>query len=546
MIAPLLAALLLQGQAAQASPHARYWQQEVRYHIHASLDDAAGVLAGTQRVSYSNRSPDTLTAIAFHLHLNAFRPGSRWADADSTERRRRFNDLREPDYGFNHVRNVRIMGTPVEPVWPYAPDSTIVRFVLPRPLAPGDSMMVDLEWDARPSTTPRRQGRRGRHLDFAHSYPKVVVYDRFGWNEQPLHPGGEFYGEFATYLVELDVARDQVMGATGVPLCGDPGWEGANRVPDRPIDYQRDYYPDAPRYLVAGADCVGAAEPPSRRAAESPARKRVVWYAEDVHHFALSLNPEYRYEGGRWGNVVIHVLYRPGDEAAWGTGIAVTRTATALEWLDGFFGPFAWPQITNLHRLDGGGTEFPMMMHNGSAGQGLIVHELGHNYTMGILANNEWREGWLDEGFTSFQTSLFFESQQPRLDTYSQSEPFLTGLDLDGRSEPASLVSDRYRDFNTYNLSIYARGEQFFHQLRYIVGDEKLRRIMRVFYERWRLKHVDETAFREVAEEVSGMHLATFFGQALHGTELVDYAVGAVKTARRLGGSGGDGVANQG
>jgi hypothetical protein len=541
MIAPLLAALLLQGQAAQASPHARYWQQEVRYDIRASLDDAAGVLAGTQRVSYTNRSPDTLSTFAFHLHLNAFRPGSRWADADSLERRRRFNDLRDPDHAFNHVRNVRIMGMPVEPIWPLAPDSTIVRFALPRPLAPGDSMVVDLEWDARPSTTPRRQGRRGRHLDFAHSYPKVVVYDRFGWNEQPLYPGGEFYGEFATYLVELDVPRDQVMGATGVPICGDPGWETANRAPDKPIMYQRDYYPDAPRYEAREQACVpGGAEPPSRQAAEPSDRKTVVWYAEDVHHFALSLNPEYRYEGGQWGNVVIHVLYRPGDEATWGTGIAVTRTAKALEWLDGFFGPFAWPQVTNVHRIEGGGTEFPMMMHNGSAGQGLIVHELGHNYTMGILANNEWREGWLDEGFTSFQSSLFAEAQQPGLDIYRQTEPFLTGLDLDGRSEPASLVSDRYRDFNTYGVSIYPRGEQFFHQLRYIVGEEKLRRIMRTFYERWRLKHVDETAFREVAEEVSGMNLGTFFGQALHGTGLVDYAVGKVQV-RRTGGQGGQG-----
>ena len=97
----------------------------------------------------------------------------------------------------------------------------------------------------------------------------------------------------------------------------------------------------------------------------------------------MSLNPEYRYEGGKWGKVAIHVLYQPGDEASWGTGIAVSRTATALEWLDGFFGPFAWPQITNVHRIEGGGTEFPMMIHDGSPSQGLIVHELGHNYMMG-------------------------------------------------------------------------------------------------------------------------------------------------------------------
>jgi hypothetical protein len=230
--------------------------------------------------------------------------------------------------------------------------------------------------------------------------------------------------------------------------------------------------------------------------------------------------------------VVIHVLYQPGDEQSWGRGIAVTRTAKALEWLDGFYGKFAWPQITNVHRIEGGGTEFPMMVHNGSAGQGLIVHEVGHNYVMGILANNEWREGWLDEGFSDFQEALFDEATQPGTDSYLETEPFLTGLDLDGQSEPASLPGEDYRDFTSYNISVYSRGAQFFHHLRYVVGDAVLRRIMRTFYDRWKLKHVDEAAFRAVAEEVSGMDLSGFFAEGLHSTALVDYAVGRVRTAK--------------
>ncbi|MEO8139807.1 MAG: M1 family metallopeptidase, partial [Gemmatimonadota bacterium] len=517
----MLIALFSLAAAVQAAPGANtpYWQQSVRYEIHASLNELTGVLSGTQRVVYVNHSPDALDRISFHLHLNAFRPGSRWADADSVERRRRFNDLKDPDFAFNHVRNVRIMGQPATAIYPYAPDSTIVRFLLPAVLAPGDSMVVDLDWDARPSTVPRRQGRRGRHFDFAQWYPKVVVYDKHGWAEHPLYPGGEFYGEFATYLVDLDVAEDQVLGATGVPICGDPGWERVNQVPDRPVQYQRDFYPNAPACAAVNPT------------APAPGRKRVVWYAEQVHHFALSMTPDYKYEGSAWGKVAIHVLYRPGDEATWGHGIATSRTAKALEWLDGFFGPFEWPQMTNLHRIEGGGTEFPMMVHNGSASQGLIVHEVGHNYVMGILANNEWREGWLDEGFTSFQESLFEEAQHPGTDGFLQTEGFLTGMDLDGIGEPASLPGEDYRDFTSYNIAIYSRGEQFFHELRYVVGDETLHRIMRTFYDRWKLKHVDEAGFRSVAEEVSGMDLSTLMAQQLHGNALVDYAVGRVTTS---------------
>ena len=523
---------------AEARPYPPYWQQQVGYEITAALDEPRGVLSGAERIHYVNRSPDTLTTFALHLHLNAFRPGSRWADADSVERRRRFNDLKDPDYAFDHVRNVRIMGQPVEAVWPVAPDSTIVRFLLPKPLAPGDSMLVEMDWDARPSTVPRRQGRRGRHFDFAQWYPKVVVYDTHGWQEHPLYPGGEFYGEFATYLFEFDVPDDQVLAATGVPLCGDPGWERANQVPDRPVQYRRDFYPNAPRYRAEGKDCL-AAQPIGPVAPLAAGRKRVVWYAEDVHHVALTMNPEYRYEGGAWGNVAIHVLWRPGDEESWGHGVAVQRTAKALAWLDGFFGHFAWPQISNIHRIDGGGTEFPMMIHDGSASQGLIVHELGHNYVMGILANNEWREGWLDEGFTSFQTSLFDEAERPGTDAFSQDEPYITGLDLDGMGEPASLPGEDYDDFASYNTSIYTRGELFFHQLRYIVGDAALGRIMHTYYDRWQLKHVDEAAFRAVAEEVSGQDLSGFFAQGLHGTALVDYAVGGVKISRTNAGAAG-------
>lgn len=214
-------ALVLQAPATQPDPPG-YWQQSVSYAIDASLDEAAGMLRGSQRVVYRNRSPDTLSTLSFHLHLNAFRPNSRWAQADLAEQRRRFSDLRDPDFGMNQVRNVRIMGQPVSPLYPFAPDSTIVRFALPSYLPPGDSLVAELDWIARPSTMPRRQGRRGRAFDFAQWYPKVVVYDKYGWQEQPLLPAGEFYGEFGDFTVALDLPEDQVVGATGFRCAAIP------------------------------------------------------------------------------------------------------------------------------------------------------------------------------------------------------------------------------------------------------------------------------------------------------------------------------------
>jgi len=498
-----------------------YWQQQVTYRITATLDEPAGVLSGHARITYVNRSPNTLRDFFVHQHLNAFRPGSRWAAADSAEGRERFQHLRDPDYAFERITGSTVMGEAAKPDYPYAPDSTIAHWTLPRPLLPGDSTVVEVDWRARPSTLPRRQGRRGRRFDFAQWYPKVVVYDRFGWEDHPLYPAGEFYGEFATYDVTLDLPEDQVIGATGVPVEGDPGWDHAKADPQLRIDYQRDWY--------------GRRAPGPGCGAVAAGRKCVHFHAEQVHHFAFSLNPQYVYEEGRQGDVVVRVLYLPGDSATWGKGIAVRNTRAALAWLDSLYGKFAWPALTNVHRIEGGGTEFPMMVMDGSAGLGLIVHEVGHNYTMGILANNEWREAFLDEGFTTFQTSWFFETHGGR-SQYPAVEADVLLLDLDRWSEPVSMASERFRDFFTYNQMVYDKAQLFYEQLRYVVGDETMRRILRTYYARWKLKHVDEASFREVAEEVSGRDLKWLFGQWLHATPLIDYSLKRVQRTRQADG----------
>src|SRR2546422_10865224 len=344
----MLAVLLALAHGGDTVAH--YWQQQVAYVISAALDEPSGVLTGQVRIRYVNRSPARLRDFYVHQYLNAFRPGSRWSAADSAEGRVRFQHLADPDHAFERITRATVMGQAIAPDYPYAPDSTVAHWTLPGPLAPGDSMQVEIEWRARLPTVPRGQGgagRGGRRFDFAQWYPKVVVYDRHGWEDHPLYPAGEFYGEFASSDVTLDLPADQVIGATGVPVEGDPGWERAKADPALRIDYQREWY--GPR--TSGPGC-----------REAAGRKCVRFHAEDVPHFAFSLNPQYIYEEGRYGAVVVRVLYQPQDRQTWGNGIAVGRTVAALAWLDSLYGPFAWPQLTNVHRIEGGGTEFPMMV----------------------------------------------------------------------------------------------------------------------------------------------------------------------------------------
>ena len=528
-----------------------YWQQRVHYRITARLLEREQRIRAYGTLVYVNNSPDTLREMYFHQYLNAFRPGSKWSEVDEREGRVRFQNLEDPDFAYERfTRPLRVNGVEVTPTYPGAPDSTVARIALPAPVRPGDSVLVAFDWDARPSTLPRRQGRRGRHWDLAQWYPKVAVYDRGGWEYNALQPAGEFYGDFGTYDVTLVVPDDQVLAATGVPVSGDPGWARARRG-------------GVERRAAAAYGNVGGESlvPPD-------GFKAVRFYAENVHHFAWSASASFRYEGGQyarplpgtrfraWDTVSIHVLYQPGDDTTWGGGRVVQRTAMALQWLERIYGPYAYPQMTVVHRIEGGGTEFPMMQGNGSPSLGLNLHEGGHIWTYGILANNEWRSGWLDEGLTSYQTAWAqgltpqerasagvtdqltpvggyrgraIRMRLPRFESLNLGQTF---TDLAGEAEPMGTMAHEFRDFGTYNNMIYSRAEVMYGQLRDVLGDTAFARFLHDYYARWALKHVDERSMRGSAERIAGQDLDWFFRQWVHETGVMDYALEDARTTR--------------
>ena len=507
------------------------WQQGVEYIIEAELDEARETLRGRARFTYTNRSPDTLDRLYFHQHLNAFRPNSAWARSGQRPQPD-FTSLPDPDHAFERMLSIRtvaaggggsdVVSRPLRWTYPGAPDSTVVEVPLLDDLEPGEEITLELNWEARPSTLCRRQCRQGRHYDFAQWYPRIAPYDEDGWAAHALYPQGEFYGSFGSYDVTIDVEADQVIGATGVPVEGDPGW-GVEPT-------QREWYGDVGERQRLNMLSI------------SPelGRKRVRFYAEDVHHFAWTTNPEYIYEGGevagtedRARPVAVHVLYRPGDEPSWGDGQALGRTVWSLEWLENVFGPYPWPQLTNVHRLEGGGTEFPMVIMDGSASEGLILHETAHQYAHGIFGNNEWKEAWLDEGFASFLVSWAFQDNVPGV--WVQTRDRMAQQEAAGFSQPIATVSEEFESFGLYNYMAYTRGSFFFRMLQGLVGDDTFRRTLREFYDRWALRHVTEESLRTTAEAVSGQDLEWFFDQWLHTTATLDYGIGEVEQDMRDG-----------
>ena len=177
--------------------------------------------------------------------------------------------------------------------------------------------------------------------------------------------------------------------------------------------------------------------------------------------------------------------------------------------------------------------EYPMLAMNGYSDEGLILHEVGHTYFYGALANDERMEAWLDEGLTQFQTLWYMEE---RYGPYGKDGAGSSKSTIwEGLSKPiidlhrtgyAERISTPVHEFeNGYHQMIYVKAPLFFNALRYTLGDETFRKCLNTFFDRWKYKHVDEYALLSVCEEVSGQDLNEIFKQWLHTTKSCDYRV---------------------
>ncbi|MFQ6617696.1 MAG: M1 family aminopeptidase [Fidelibacterota bacterium] len=533
--------------------HARgeenYWQQFVSYKISVTLNPDKHTLTGEEKILYRNNSPHTLDKIYMHLYPNAFK-NSRTRLALEAKKFYYTGGVSPEKNGYIDITDFKIYNadsTQISTDFSYSgPDETILEAALPEPLESGDSIFIYLKFFQKVRPHMSRSGYRGKQHDFAQWYPKMVVYDEKGWHPETYHLYGEFYGEFGNFEVTITVPIDYIIAATGVVIDGDPGWEEVKV--DTTVEFN-----------LWLSDFKSRRSRMKSEASESYAKKdsmrTVTFYAANVHDFAWLTSPDFLYESGEWNGIKINVFYNKKVGRRW-TRKALRRGVRAIQWLTDKFGPYPYPQISITHGLIGGGMEYPMLVMNSSESEGLILHEVGHIYFYGILGNNETAEAWLDEGFTTFQTGEYMKSRYgplgfnlkgnpyikryqkkyyPFNSRYEQSQLSLLNFTSSGFDEPIGRKSYEFKSGYAYRINAYTKPSLMLEMLEYVVGEDIFWEIMKTYYSRWKLKHVNEDRFREVAEEVSGMDRDWFFDQWLHDTGEVDYALGSVKSGKKDG-----------
>ena len=529
-----------------ADPIDYYWQQQVDYEMEITLHDSVRQLAGRSVIRYTNNSPDSLDRIYIHLYPNAFQVGSvKYREYISYSGRiSRAKYFKEKLDGFTSKIEVHdfSVSLPDENLsWvhknpilnEYKIDDTILKARLSDKIAPGKTARIAIDWTHHIGEMVERAGYYKGQYNMAQWYPKIVVYDEDGWHPDVFHAEGEFYGEFGDFKVKFDLPHSFIIAASGVVTKGDPGWESV-RV-DTSIEFDKWVEVFDSTYVKL----------------DSSFRREVTFVAENVHDFAWVASKDFLYEGGASnnGNIPVHVLYDKKRGPDW-TKVVLDRSIRAIDWLEKKFGKYPYPQITTTDRVKNGGMEYPMLVMNGRESESLILHEYGHIYFYGILANDEVEEAWLDEGLTTHQTRDYMMKRygdhgfDP--DLYEGYDKFPKkfwplGNDLgsdqwsairymrSGHDENISRSSYLFKNGTSYSRNAYTKPSLMLTELQYVLGDSLYYAAMQHYYNKWQLKHVNEGRFIESLEEFLGEQMDWFFDPWLHTTRQLDYEISFFK-----------------
>ena len=516
-----------------------YWQQIIDYDIDIEFDPADHTIEGMEKIRYMNQSPDTLREIYFHLYPNAFKKGS---VMDREARAASINLINSPlECGWLKlnplsVKNLSSTPNPIEYHVSYNSDSTLVKFQINPPVVPGEEIEFTFHFSVKIrkfNVQYDKSGYRDKLYEISQWYPKVCVYDKYGWDAHPNHFLGEFYGEFGTYKVSITLPDSFIVAATGEVMSGDPGWQEVS------VDTLSEQQALAlsPDKLPRG-------------------KRKVTFYAEKVHDFVWSTSPNYLYESGKWNGISVHVLYEKSRFQKWHKN-TVNAALHALEWLEKKIGRFPYSQITVAQGLTDGGMEYPMMTVLGYFDFSLVFHEICHSYFYAAVANNEHKDGWLDEGLVTYLTDLFVTdkfgksdpSLQPSLISRLFTKPFkdyskysmvklnsLYYYFYSGFEVPLGTECYLLNNLYLYNYHVYIKPTQFFAILDYLVGREKFFEILQNYYQKWKFKHVDYKSLQQVCEAIYGSSLDWLFNDWIHKTPKVDYACTKVNSQRQANG----------
>jgi len=482
------------------------------YTLAARLEESQHRVFGSGTIAFTNHSRAPLSRLYFHLYLNAFK------DERSLFLRSPFSLGRSGgtarEHGYSAVKRLSARELGGVDLWPgrvpHSPrdpdDETDIEVPLPVPLEPGARLTLEVEFDAQLPSIVERTGHAGSFHFAGQWFPKLAKLEPDGeFAHFPFHAQAEFYADFGRYDVTLDVPAGFAVGATG------------ERVSD----------------VVRGA------------------RRELRYVAEPVHDFAWTAWDRFRERRERVAGVDVTLLTPEGHDETARQTLSVLRFG--LPELSRRFGGYPYRTLTVVHppraAQDAGGMEYPTLITTGGpwflpytgtrALEAVTLHELAHQWFYGLVASNEARYPFLDEGLASYGElrALGVRFGDSSLaDVFglelSAEALFRAGAAISAADEPIAQPAREFSSFRSLGLLAYLRTATALETLGRCFGRDRLDRALLRYAEKHRFAHPGPAELVAELRDELGEPAARAFERVVFERGRVNFAVRELAAAR--------------
>jgi hypothetical protein len=512
-----------------------YWQQEVNFKIDVQLNDADHSLNAFAKIEYINHSPDTLRFIWFHLWPNAYRTDrTAFNDQFLENGRTDFYFSGKEDRGYINRLDFRINNSPLK-TEDHPQHIDIIKVFLQQPLVPGASVEITTPFRVQLPNNFSRGGHTAQSYQVTQWYPKPAVYDKDGWHTMPYLDQGEFYNNFGNYVVQITVPDNYVVLSSGnLQNAKEKEWlkSRASYTGTINSDVPNQKKPAEKKPVKSSIKTAKKTTPPPVQKIITdpvPETKTLIFKQNGITDFAWFADKNYivytdTLQNSNGTLIEVYSAFYEKSKTNWRNSTALMKEAVRYFMKE--IGPYPYSTISAVEAKMGfeGGMEYPCItsispVHSEQDLEGVLRHEIGHNWFQMMLGSNERKYPWLDEGINSFYDERFNKEASRYKKEYLQTSK----LDLSGSlllhsfeqwkiDQPLSAPSDSLTEMN-YGLTAYSKGAAFMKLIEQKLGRLVFDSAMMHYFNKWKFKHPSPLDLKTVLEQSSGVDLTNEFNK---------------------------------
>jgi len=485
-----------QTRSYDGKPGKNYWQNTADYDLKINFDPVTRLITGSEEISYTNNSPDTLRPIFFKLYPNLYKKGSI-----------RLMPVKAVDLTDGvRISSLKINNTVIDSSR-ISIDGT--NMIVPRsPIPPKQTVHFSITWSYTLNKGSHiRTGEIDPGADFvAYFFPRIAVYDDIdGWNRYQYNGVQEFYNDFCHFKAAITVPNNQVLWATGNLL-------NAKDVLSEKV-YQRLQEAEKNDAIITIVDST------EFTTATNHGNTTNTWLyeASDVTDFVFACSDHYMWHStslvvdkstGR--RTRVDAVFNSKHKDYFTVINDARKTVEAMSYNFPKW-PYPYPHETVFDGLDQ--MEYPMMVNDNpvedhAESVELTDHEIFHTMFPFYMGINETKYAWMDEGWATIGEWIV----SPIIDSTLVDEYGVKPTETNaGKETDLPIMTLSTETSAAYFTNSYPKPAMGYLFVKDMLGDELFYKGLHYYFQQWHSKHPGPFDFFNCMNTGSGKDINWFW-----------------------------------